>query len=574
MTIAAPAGLLATDPGPAGTKAAAGRGERIVIGVLMLALAGLLLVIFALPLATLLSKSFTDKAGNFVGIDNYVAYFSTPTLVASLWNSIWIALVVTALVIPIAFCFAYALTRTRMPGKGVFTAIALLPLFAPSLLSAISLIYIFGNQGFLKHWLMGATVYGPIGIVMAQVFYCFPHAMLILVTALSLSDGRLYEAAASMGTGTRRVFTTVTLPGVKYGLVSASILVFTLVITDFGIAKVIGGQFNVLATDAYKQVIGQQNFSMGAVVGFVLLVPAVIAFVIDRRIQKKQVALLTARAVPYEPRPNGIADTASFLYCLVVGALILAILGVAVWASFVTYWPYNLSLSLKNYNFAEFEPSGWGPYWNSLMMAALASVIGTAVVFFGAYLVEKAEGWTALRGFIQLLAMLPMAVPGLVLGLGYVFFINAPANPLGFLYGTILLLAVNSIAHFYTTAHITAVTALKQIDKEFEAVSASLKVPQLVTFRRVTVPICMPAILDIAIYMFVNALTTVSAVIFIYGPATKLAAISIVHMDEAGTTAAAAAMATMIVLTALAVKLVHVALDKLVFGRLQAWRRR
>ena len=574
MTVAAPGGLLAADPGPAKADAPAGRAERTVLATLMLALAGLLVVIFALPLATLLSKSFTDKAGKFVGIDNYVTYFSTPTLVASLWNSIWIALVVTALVIPIAFCFAYALTRTRMPGKGVFAAIALLPLFAPSLLSAISFIYIFGNQGFLKHWLMGATVYGPIGIVMAQVFYCFPHAMLILFTALSLSDGRLYEAAASMGTSAHRVFTTVTLPGVKYGLVSASILVFTLVITDFGIAKVIGGQFNVLATDAYKQVIGQQNFPMGAVVGFVLLVPAVIAFIIDRRIQKKQVALLTARAVPYEPKPNGAVDTTSFLYCLVVGALIVAILGVAVWASFVTYWPYNLSLSLKNYNFADFEPSGWGPYWNSLVMAAIASVFGTAIVFLGAYLVEKTEGWTALRGFIQLLAMLPMAVPGLVLGLGYVFFINAPWNPLGVLYGTILLLAINSIAHFYTTAHITAVTALKQIDKEFEAVSASLKVPQLTTFRRVTVPICMPAILDIAIYMFVNALTTVSAVIFIYGPATKLAAISIVHMDEAGTTAAAAAMATMIVLTALAVKLAHVALDAFVFGRLQAWRRR
>jgi iron(III) transport system permease protein len=150
--------------------------------------------------------------------------------------------------------------------------------------------------------------------------------------------------------------------------------------------------------------------------------------------------------------------------------------------------------------------------------------------------------------------MLPMAVPGLVLGLGYVFFINAKWNPLGVFYGTIPLLAVNSIAHFYTTAHITAVTALKQIDSEFEAVSASLKVPFYRTFARVTVPICMPAILDIAVYMFVNALTTVSAVIFLYGASNKLASISVVHMDEAGATAAAAAMATLIVLTALAVK--------------------
>ncbi|HSR79890.1 MAG TPA: ABC transporter permease subunit [Hyphomicrobiaceae bacterium] len=174
----------------------------------------------------------------------------------------------------------------------------------------------------------------------------------------------------------------------------------------------------------------------------------------------------------------------------------------------------------------------------------------------------------------QLLAMLPVAVPGLVLGLGYVFFINARWNPLGVLYGTIALLAINCIAHFYTTAHITALTALKQIDSEFESVSAALKVPFYRTFLRVTVPICMPAILDIAVYMFVNALTTVSAVIFIYGATNKLASISIVHMDEAGATAAAAAMATLIVLTALAIKVLHIVLDRLLFGQLQAWRKR
>jgi iron(III) transport system permease protein len=207
-------------------------------------------------------------------------------------------------------------------------------------------------------------------------------------------------------------------------------------------------------------------------------------------------------------------------------------------------------------------------------MAVLAAIAGTAIVFCGAYLIEKGRGWRALRVLAQLFAMLPMAVPGLVLGLGYVFFFNARWNPLGALYGSILLLAINSIAHFYTTAHVTASTALKQIDGEFEAVSASLKVPFYTTFARVTVPICMPAIFDIAIYLFVNALTTVSAVIFLYSASSKLASISIVHMDEAGATAAAAAMATLIVLTALAVKLLQLLLERHVFGKLQVWRKR
>ena len=548
--------------------------DALILRIGVAVLVGWLLLTIALPLWSLLSKSFQDGNGNFVGLANYIVYFSTPTLFGSIYNSVWVAVLSTAIVIPIAFIYAYTLTRTKIPMKGLLYSAALLPLFAPSLLSAISLIYLFGNQGLLKGFLFGGSIYGPAGIVLAQVFYCFPHALIILVAALGLADARLYEVADALGTAKPRIFWTVTLPGAKFGLINACFVVFTLVVTDFGIAKVIGGQFNVLATDAYKQVVGQQNFAMGAVVGMVLLVPAVLAFVIDRMVQRRQVALLSARAVPLEPRVKPLKDTAFMVYCLVIGGLIAAVLGVAVWGSFITYWPYNLSLSLKNYNFAEFEPNGYGPYFASLQMAAITAILGTAIIFSGAYLIEKGQGFATGRAFAQLLAMLPMAVPGLVLGLGYVFFINAKWNPLGVLYGTILLLAINSIAHFYTTAHVTAVTALKQIDNEFEAVSASLKVPFYRTFARVTVPVCIPAILDIAVYMFVNALTTVSAVIFLYGASTKLASISIVHMDEAGATAAAAAMATLIVLTALAVKVLHLVLDGLVFGKLQAWRRR
>jgi iron(III) transport system permease protein len=543
---------------------------RLGAGLLVLWLA----LTIALPLWALLSKSFQNAHGEFIGIANYVRYFSTPTLFGSIFNSLAVAVVAMAIVIPLAFGYAYALTRSRMPFKGLFYSAALLPLFAPSLLSAISLIYLFGNQGLLKDWLLGASIYGPIGIIVAQVFYCFPHALIISVTALRLADARLYEAAAALGTSGPRIFRTVTLPGAKYGLINAAFVVFTLVVTDFGIAKVIGGQFNVLATDAYKQVVGQQNFEMGAVVGMVLLVPAVLAFVIDRIVQRRQVSLLSARAVPLEPKSNRVRDALLIGYCLLVAGILLIVLGTAVWASFITYWPYNLTLTINNYVFSNFDNTGWSSYTNSVRMAGLASLLGTAIIFTGAYLVEKTKVAPVARILAHLLAMLPMAVPGLVLGLGYVFFVNAKWNPLGILYGTLLVLVINSIAHFYTVAHITALTALKQIDPEFESVSASLKVPFWRTFGRVTVPICLPAILDIAVYIFVNALTTVSAVIFLYGASTKLASVAIVHMDEAGATAAAAGMATLIVCTALGVKLLHLVLDRFLLGRLQAWRRR
>ena len=548
--------------------------DDIIMRIGLVLLAGWLTVSVALPLWSLLSKSFENTHGEFVGLANYLHYFSTPALFQSFWNSLNVALVTTAIVLPLAFTYAYALTRSCMPAKGLFQALALVPILAPSLLPAISLIYLFGNQGLFKAWLFGESIYGPLGIVIAQVFYCFPHALMILVTALAMADGRLYEAADVLGASKLRVFFTVTLPSAKYGVISAGFVVFTLVITDFGIAKVIGGRFNVLATDVYKQVIGQQNFAMGAVVGMILLAPALLAFFADRVVQRRQMAVLSARAVPLIPKPSPGKDWGLFAYCVAVAGLLAGILGVAIWASFITFWPYNLALTLKNYAFTNFDASGWAPYWTSLRMAVWVATIGTAMVFAGAYLVEKCREFAVGRAIVQFLAMLPLAVPGLVLGLGYIFFFNAINNPLNFLDATMGILVINSIAHFYTVVHLTAVTALKQIDAEFEAVSASLRVPFYRTLMRVTVPICMPAILDIAVYLFVNAMTTVSAVIFLYSTDTKLASVAVVNMDEAGFTAAAAAMATMIVLTSATMKLVQVALNHVLARHIQAWRRR
>jgi iron(III) transport system permease protein len=306
----------------------------------------------------------------------------------------------------------------------------------------------------------------------------------------------------------------------------------------------------------------------------VLLAPALVAFIVDRLVQRRQVAQLTARAVPLEPRAVARFDALMLLYCTVVGGVILGVLLVAAWASLIKFWPYNLSLTLDHYDFAKADTLGWGAYWNSVKMATGTALIGTAIIFVGAYVLEKGRALPVLRWIVQLMAMLPLAVPGLVLGLSYIFFFNAPGNPLGFLYATMAILVVNSIAHFYTVSHLTATTALKQLDPEFEAVSASLKVPIMRTFRRITVPVCLPAILDIAIYLFVNAMTTVSAVIFLYAPETKLAAVAVVNMEDAANTAAAAAMATMIVVTSAAVKLLHGALARVLDRRTQAWRRR
>jgi iron(III) transport system permease protein len=548
--------------------------EALVMGGSLVALVLFLAFTVVLPLYALLSKSFQNSSGAFVGLANYAAYFGNPALAQSIGNSLFISLLSTAITTILAFLFAYGLSRSCMPGKGLFRAVATIPILAPSLLPAISLVYLFGNQGLLKHWMMGESIYGPIGIVVGMVFFTLPHAVMILYTALSLADARLYEAAEVLGASRLKTFLTVTLPGVRYGLISTVLVVFTLVITDFGVPKVIGGRYNVLATDVYKQVVGQQNFEMGAVVGMILLLPAALAFIADRVVQRRQVSQLSARAVPYAPKPDRVADLTWLIVCALIAAFLIGLLGVAAYASFVRYWPYDLSLTLANYDFTTVDPDGWRAYFNSLQMAAWTAVIGSAVVFAGAYLVEKGRGLVWLRGTVQLMAMVPLAVPGLVLGISYIFFFNHPANPLNGLMGTMAILVLCTVVHFYTVSHLTAVTALKQIDPEFEAVSASLKVPFYKTFWRVTVPVCLPTILDIGLYFFVNAMTTVSAVVFLFGPNTKLAAVSVLAMDDAGSTAAAAAMAMMIVFTSAGVRGLHGIASRLLQGRTHAWRKR
>ncbi|MEJ7670121.1 MAG: putative 2-aminoethylphosphonate ABC transporter permease subunit [Casimicrobiaceae bacterium] len=545
--------------------------DRLAQGLLLVCCLSLIVFLLA-PLAAILMKSVQDKSGAFVGFMQFREYFATPALRSSIWNTLWVALAVTAITVPLAFIYAYALTRSCMPGKMVFRVIALTPILAPSLMSAISFIQWFGNQGALKWLLGGVSVYGPLGIILSSVYATFPHALMIILTALLLADGRLFEAAESLRTPRWRKFLTITLPGAQFGLVSATMVVFSYTVSDFGIPKVIGGNFNVLAVDIFKLVIGQQSFNKGAVVGLILLLPVLLAFVVDWLMQGRIQAQFSARAVPYAPKRAPWFDRAMLAFCIVVALLLLAVLGMAVYTSFIKFWPYDKSMSLRHYSFGLIDAGVVVSFFNSLKMALASAVFGTMFIFGVAYLLEKTRGMPWTKGAVRLLAAVPMAVPGMVLGLGYIFFFNDAANPLNGLYGTMTILVLSTVVHYYTSSHLTAVTALKALDNEFEAVSASLKVPFYKTFFRVTVPVCLPAILDIGRYLFVNAMVTISAVVFLYAPETQLASIAILNMDEAGEIGPAAAMATLIVATSIVICVIYAVLTRLIVTRTQAWR--
>lgn len=549
-----------------------GASDAVGSGGLLLLAALALTAFLLLPLGSLLLHSLSDSQGAW-SLQQFRAFAKAPGTGTAVWNTLWVAVVVTAITVPLAFLYAYAIQRACLPFKGLWRLLGLTPLLGPSLIGAIAFIQWFGNQGVLKHWLGETSVYGPLGIVMATVFASFPHALMILIVALAMSDARLYEAADALRASRWRRFTTVTLPSAKYGLISAAMVVFAYSVSEFGIPKVIGGNFKVLAVEIYVQAVGQHNFGRGAVVALLLLLPVLLSFGVDQLVQRRQQASLTARAVPYVPRPDRLRDGPLLAFTALMAAAMLAVIGMAAYTSFITFWPYNLAPTLHHYTYGLAEAGVLDAWLNSLRLAAWTAVAGTPFVFVTAYLLDKTgQRDSLLHRTVQALASLPMGVPGLVLGIGFILFFNHPGNPLGGLYKTLTLLVIVNVVHYYTACHLTALTALKSLDREFEAVSASLKVPRWVTFWRVTLPVCLPAILEISRYLFINAMTTVSAVVFLYAPDTLPASVSILNLDEAGELGPAAAMATLIVLSTAVFSLAHAVLSHLLLGRQQAWR--
>ncbi|CAB1056909.1 Ferric iron ABC transporter, permease protein [Olavius sp. associated proteobacterium Delta 1] len=537
----------------------------------------------------------------FRSIEFLTQYMESSGLAQSVWNSLRVGLYTTAISVSLAFLYAYGIHRTLMFGKAFFRIVAMIPLFAPTMLYGLSLVYMFGNKGVITTglferlpWLAwDIHLYGITGIVIAEVVFTFPPAFMILLVALSNTDARLYEASESLGAGKVRTFFMVTIPSIKFGLLSAVFVAFTLSFTDFGAPKVVGGQFNILAVDIYKQVIGQQNFGMGATVSIILLIPTVLAFIADRVVQRRATAIVTARSVPYVPKANRARDTFFGSICTLIAAFILLMVFMAGVASLVKTWPYAFTnpeqypqiWTLKHYAFDDVGGGGYAAFWNSIRMAALTALFGAVVTFTSAYLIDKTKGTVWLRRIAYFLSILPLALPGLVIGIAYIFFFNKTHlnipftgiefyNPFNLLYGTMAILVICNVIHFYTVSFLTATTAIRQLDKEFESVAESMAVPFYKTFLRVTVPVCFPAILEIAVFYFVSSMATVSAVIFLYTSDNPLASVAVINMDDAGDTAPAAAMCMLIVFANVVVRSFAELVSRRFKRRTQGWRAR
>lgn len=524
------------------------------------------------PLMMLFETAFFDENQNFVGLENFYNYFDSPALLSSVFNSVWVACAATVITVFLASIYAFALTNVNIKGKGFFKLVAFLPILAPSLLPSLALVYLFGKQGVFKPLLGDIQIYGPIGILISYCFWLFPAILMLMMVSFRSVDQRLIEASLSLGKNIWKTHYHVTLPTIRYGLISASLVAFIYVLTDFGIPKVIGGSFNMMALDVYKQIIGQQNMSMGAVISILLLLPAVFVFICDRIQSKRHARFQAFQTKPYVSASNKKLEVVLGLFCGLVSGVILLIIFTAVLASFIQSWPYDLSLTLAHYSFEYVDGGGWAAYFNSVRMALFSTVFGTVLIFIVALLTERFKAHPLIKNYVQALVLLPLAVPGLVLGIAYILFFNQQSNPLNVLYGTMTILMISTIVHYYTVPHLTLTNAIKQIPLQLDQAAQTLGTSKWKTFWKVYLSMCFPALCDVSVYIFVNAMTTVSAAIFLYSPDTSLAAVAVLNMDDAGDTVAAVAMSILILTTSCVVKLIHWLFTRKIMARSQQWR--
>jgi iron(III) transport system permease protein len=538
--------------------------DRWITGLTTVFLLAFLTFFMLYPVYDICKLSFF-KNGVFT-LGNYAHYFTDPRIFRSLTNSVYVSLVTMVITTVLAFFFAYGLTRTTIRRKGAFYTISTFPLIAPSIIQGLALILLFGRNGLITKYILHTTwnIYGATGIVAAECLYCFPNALFILYSTLSAVDTRLDEAAQSLGAPALTTFFKVTLPSAKYGIASAAALVFNLTITDFGVPVVIGGNYSVLATEIYQQVIGMQRFDLGATISVILLIPSVGAFLLNYYLTKKSYALISGQARPFLQPSRPFKKWAFTFYCWIPCTLILIVFFTVFLGSFVKVWPYDFSLTLRHFDFpslgghaplwtdfwASILKGPWrdiiaykySPIWNSLWIAILVAIAGASLTLLAGYIVEKKKPMG--DQILYTLSVLPAAIPGTVVGLGYILAFN---KPYFFIYGTYWIIILNIIACNFTLGVLSSIANLKQIDKSMEEAAVSLGANPITTFSRVVFPLTKTAFFSNVAFFFMRAMTTISAVIFLISAKVKLAAIEIIFLDIDGRTASADAMCTIII---------------------------
>lgn len=494
-----------------------GKKVDTISTAIILALALTLVVFVALPVA---------KVFAYPSIKEYLAILAKPRSLTAMQNSLFITVLSTLTATLIGFFYAYAMNYTKMPGKRILDSLAFLPLLSPPFVVALAWILLFGGRGLITQLLgIRGSIFGWHGLWVVQSIAFFPYAYLIIDAVLKGVDPALEYAAKNAGATGFHVFRTVTFPLALPGLLNAAILIAIYVLADFGNPILIAGGWPVLPTEIYGRIAGHYDLAGAASLSAVLLVPAFALFFLNRLLIKgKSFVTVTGRGVGLErPFVSPLTQGVLFFFCAMIAVVVILVYGMLVVGAFVKIWGINWTLSLEHWRILTGVRGE--SLRNSVYFALCAGSGASIFSALAAFFIYR----NAFRGrqLLDVLSLLPAAIPGIFLGVGFLLAFNGPPLNLG---GTVAIIILGLLVWNIPLGYQSCAAALEQIGPEIEEAATSLGANPLRVFREVIMPLLWTPFVSSFIMGFLRSITNLSIVIFLISPGRSVATVEVLDL--------------------------------------------
>ncbi|HEY91657.1 MAG TPA: iron ABC transporter permease [Dehalococcoidia bacterium] len=527
----------------------------------------LLLVLFvAYPTFSVLFKSL--NVDGRIGLDNFISAFSNPRTAGTIWGSVLVALGSASCSTFLGLVISLTVFKTMLPLRRLFTAAAILPMIIPGFVSTLSYIFLFGRNGLITYQLLGLDwdIYSWKSVVIIQTLDFTTIAFLLISAVLAGIDRRVEDAARNLGASEFQVLRTVTLPLLRPGIFAAMLLVFLRSMADFGTPLTLGGRFDTLASASYTQLIGTYNMEMASTLNVILLVFCLAVFWFYSRIQSGGSNIrLQIQGHRKVLGLNRKVKATLWGISLLFSTVVLMLLASVFLAAFTKHLGANYSLTLEH--FLILPQRGWNSIMNTVIFATVTSIVMSLLGIIIAYLVTRIE----FRGrkIIDLLTTLPFAIPGTLMGVGYILAFNRA--PL-LLTGTWFIIIAVTVIRELPLGLRSGASVLLQQSRSIEDASAGLGASGITTFRHIILPLARPALLVSALYAFVATVQTVGAIIFVINPGNKVLSVDVFEAIYRGDIGDAAALSmVMLLLASLGMLAIYIISRREV---MQSWFRR
>ena len=475
-------------------------------------------VFLAIPIIRLLVESFVSDTG--ISIANYIEVIAGKGFMTALINSIAVSASSAMLATVLAFFLAYSIQYTNLSRtfKTAVHTLALLPMLLPTITYGFAIIYSFGKQGLLTR-LFGRQlfdIYGFNGLLFGYVIYTLPVSFMLILNTMGYIDKKFMIVSRVMGDSPFRTFMQTVICPLLGTLAASFVQCFFLCFTDYGIPASVGGEYEVIATVLYNEMLGSiPNFNRGAVVAMMMLIPSVLSIALLKYLERYNVRYSKISQIEFKKDNfrDGICAAGSSLIIL----SILAIFAVIFVVPFVREWPYQVQFTMEHFSEVLNDSSLFGVYKNSIFVAVSTALFGLLITY-GAALATARSGLNGrLKGVIDAIALVTNTIPGMVIGIAFMFiFTGTP------LQNTFPLIILCNVVHYFSTPYLMMKNSLSKLNSSWETTAALMGDNWIKTIIRIVTPNMTSTILEVFSYYFVNAMVTVSAVIFIAGARTMV----------------------------------------------------